>query len=494
MLKLAIALSLTFQPGAVAAQGIDAIHLSGFLINTTNEQSPVQATLELSVTAGDGCIVKLGAPLFGSGVCEVKRFDPSGALDFVSIGPIFQIAWKGAKKDGHIVGEYSALNSAQPSLSEHGVFQLDSVEGEPASLGQTIRSWPIQIGSAQMMAVREHNMVSLHDTEGRYTGDRLVVDDMGNPILAITDYKDGSRIVDASSGSVLAEWVTRGPDGYHVMRVDGVTYYFDRFFNRLPWSSVQKADGQPLMVKQVDDTLELFDQSLQPLNIRNDKTASGRRYWTKTDGDVTTFLNEKLQPLNWYSIQRDGRQMYATYDQKGKPRYFDGDLREIKRKTSFWKIVGIGLLVGLAAYGEALQAQAAALPPPMVIPSPDWNYASILPLRNRVASTSTIVANRMGGLTFSNTYTTNGSLSMMNQRIGTMDFFNGMWTNGGTVNGTAQHIGSSSFFNFRAGSAFWSGTGQRVGNFTFYNFSSATGGMRTGFSQRIGDFIFTTIH
>lgn len=77
-------------------------------------------------------------------------------------------------------------------------------------------------------------------------------------------------------------------------------------------------------------------------------------YWARQDGNVTSYFDASFRPLDWHCVENQGRTYYAK-TAKGKIRWFDSDLREIKprKKEGFWSKLGRGLAVGLAVYAEA---------------------------------------------------------------------------------------------------------------------------------------------
>lgn len=204
--------------------------------------------------------------------------------------------------------------------------------------------------------------------------------------------------------------------------------------------------------------------------------------------------------MNWYALQRNGQLIYASVDRRGKAHFFDGKMRELGR-PSFWRKLAVGLALGLSAYGQALQAQAAqaATPPPLVLPLPPLPPPMLLPVSppppvgwQPVVTTTTV--NRIGGMTIANSYGGPGGQSTLYaQRVGSLDLLSGTSPSGGWLQGYVQHVGQMDFVNLQAPGGSWSGTSQTIGNFTFHRFNSVGGATVTGFSQRVGDFIFTTL-
>ena len=62
------------------AYGNDPVSLSGTVTNTTNPDKPISASATISLSDDKTCVLRIGAPLYGSGSCSVEAFDE--ALDF----------------------------------------------------------------------------------------------------------------------------------------------------------------------------------------------------------------------------------------------------------------------------------------------------------------------------------------------------------------------------------------------------------------------------
>lgn len=490
-------LTITF-PAAEDARKT-RLFLSGTITNSTNAANPVTAPATIAVDSSGNCVVRIEAPLFGSGPCSITMYEPGGVLSLVSQGPLNRILWTGRHATSNqIAGTYSLENLAQSSLPDHGSFALSVGDGAALLVPDVLRIARTTVDGKDYLVVQERNLISLHRPDGSYAGARLLLGPTGEAVLFVLDYPDGSRILDPATKAVVTEWVANGAAGYHVGRNGKIKQYYDRFLNPLPWSSLSLDDGDEVFLKSVGDDVELFDKELRPLNIRSGKTASGRFYWTKTEGDTAAFFDERFQPLNWYALQRNGQLIYASVDRRGKAHFFDGKMRELGR-PSFWRKLATGLAVGLYAYSQALQAQAAqaASPPPLLLPAPP---SLILPAPPPLPSVgwqpivTTTITTRIGGMTIANTYGgPGGSSSIYTQRVGSLDLLSGTSPSGGWLQGYVQHVGSMAFVNLQTPGDSWSGTSQSIGNFTFHRFDSVGGAAVTGFSQRIGDFIFTTL-
>jgi hypothetical protein len=74
-------------------------------INNTDQDSPVAAPIEITVTNTE-CKMTVSSPLSGSGVCQIDGFDKkSGHIQFVSYGPPV-ISWSGTVKGNLASGTY----------------------------------------------------------------------------------------------------------------------------------------------------------------------------------------------------------------------------------------------------------------------------------------------------------------------------------------------------------------------------------------------------
>jgi hypothetical protein len=278
----------------------------------------------------------------------------------------------------------------------------------------------------------------------------------------------------------------------------------------------------PIFALQNTDGVELFDSSLKSLGLKSGKTSAGRIYWTATKDGITEYLDESFKSLNWYSLEREGQTYFARFDGKKKVKLYDANLKEIRlpKKEGFWTQFARGFATGMAAYGQALQAQQAqqaaaqrtygfansnaypAYQPYGQTSLPSTSYQQTtsgspsLSFSNTYTSTGqsySTTTQRLGSFTYSNTFGSNGyQASSTTQRLGTFDYTSGFSSNG-PFSGNSQRIGNFEYSNLATPSGNWNGTSQQIGNFTYHNFTGPNGQMMNGTSQRIGNFIYTNI-
>jgi hypothetical protein len=480
----------------------------------------------------DSCVVSIGAPLYGSGSCAVVGYDKeSGGIQLLSFGPLITIKWTGIVKGASVTGTFQVEYRGVPSLPEHGTFQL-LVREKPEKLlvlGDVLASDVVKSGDTEFVVWLERDMLSIHRKDGTYAGRRVLLDQDKKPQVVIEDFANGSiyRTPDSSS-DVLFEWVTDGKSGYYTQTVGSTKSYLDRFFQPTGWVSF-KAESQTLFAFQNADGIELFDDSLQPLGLRSGTTSAGRLYWMATKDGVTEYLDESFKPLNWYSLERNGQTYFARLDKGKKIKLYDANLKElhVPKKEGFWTRFARGFAVGMAAYGQALQAQqaqqqtalngshgyagagayqgsqshrrASSVSPPTVY---EQNTTSVSPssslsFSNTYASTGesySTTTQRLGSFTYSHTSGSNGyQASSTTQTLGAFDYTSGFSSNG-AFSGNSQRIGNFEYSNLTTPSGMWNGTSQRIGNFTYHNFAGPNGQTLNGTSQRIGNFIYTNIH
>jgi hypothetical protein len=78
------------------AHARDPFSLSGTVTNTTNPSKPTSASATISFDAGDKCLLRIGAPLYGSGQCLVDAFDDAHhSVSIRSTGPTADITCTG---------------------------------------------------------------------------------------------------------------------------------------------------------------------------------------------------------------------------------------------------------------------------------------------------------------------------------------------------------------------------------------------------------------
>jgi hypothetical protein len=269
--------------------------------------------------------------------------------------------------------------------------------------------------------------------------------------------------------------------------------------NMTPWSSVL-LKGSTVYLKETGDGVDLYDSSLKPLNIRYATSSAGKSYWASTDpSGLTEYFDDSFKPLNWFSTVKDGQTYYARVVGK-KVKVYDSSMRPIEHKTHFWANLGRGLAVGLAAYGQAMQAQTAANQQRANSSTPAYwtNTQSIggTSYSNTTGSNGTYYSTTtqtIGNFDYSTTTGSNGyQASTTNQQIGNFSYLNGSSTNG-PISGNSQQIGQFNYSNYTTAQGQWNGSSQQIGNFTYHTITSPDGTVHAGTTQRIGDFLYTTI-
>jgi len=482
----------------------DPLSFSGTATNTTNPNKPSSGAVVVSFNEQGECVLRVEAPLYGSGPCNVKQFDQAtNALTILSTGPSAQITWSGTLTDTGYAGSYSIVYPNFPQLPEQGAFAL-TVDAKPANLSSSdvLSMAEFKSGDKTYHLLSERNLVYVLDQDYSYVGIRLFLDEKQTPIIRIEDHKDGSQYIDPKNNKTLMEWHTDGKDGYFSKTEDSVTNYYDRFMNSLHWSSVV-ANGQRIYANENDDSIELFDAAFKTLNIRSGKTSAGKLYWAKTYEDgLIEYFDDSMNSLNWFSAVRDGQTYYARVTGK-KVRVYDANFKEVRRKPHFWSNVGRGLAAGLAAYGQALQTQANAANQSLTYSGAAPSYNSNTQTIGGFEYTSTTgsdgtyyntTTQRIGNFDYSNTTGSSGySASTTNQRIGNFSYLSGSSSNG-SISGTAQQIGNFNYMNYTTPAGQWNGSSQQIGNFTYHSFTAPDGSVHSGTTQRIGDFLYTTIN
>lgn len=522
-MSAAIRVILAIHIAAVISLAADPFYLAGTVTNTTDEKQPQTAWAVFSFEGDDSCLLAIGAPLYGSGACAIVGFEKeTGKLELVSFGPLVIIKWTGTLKEASVAGTYEIEYRGLPNLPEHGTFQFlfrDKLEDPPA-LRDMLASDVWKSDDQEFVLWLERDVLSVHHKDGTYAGRRVLFDQNKNPLVVIEDYANGSAYRLPGENEPWLEWVTDGKSGYYVQRAGTKKQYLDRFFEPTGWSSIE-VGAQTIFAYQLSDGIELFDSSLKPLGIRSGKTSGGRDYWTVTKDGITEYFDESFKSLNWYSLERDGQTYFARIDNKKKVKLYDSNLKELRppKKEGFWTQFARGLAIGLAAYGQALQAQQAAAAQSSYgygssvyqgyqtygrnsnVPARTYSQTTVSPSSSLSFSNTTTssgesystTTQRLGSFTFSNTFGSEGySASSTTQRLGRFDFTNGFSSNG-PFSGSTQRIGNFDFSTITTPAGTWSGSSQQIGNFTFHNFSGPQGQMLTGTSQRIGNFIFTNI-
>jgi len=267
------------------------------------------------------------------------------------------------------------------------------------------------------------------------------------------------------------------------------------------WSSVD-VQGQTVFAYENGDSVELYDSSLKYLNIKSGKTSAGKVYWMKVDSDgKTEYFDDSMNSLHWYSAMQDG-QIYYAHMIGNKVKVYDANLQPIQRKRGFWSNMARGFAVGLAAYGQALQAQAAAASESQTYTPPATSYNTTNQQIGNFGYSTTTGANgsyyntttqSIGNFDYSTTTGSNGYFaSTTRQQIGNFGYING-FSSGGSISGTQQRIGNFDYSNYTTREGQWNGTSQQIGNFTYHTFTAPDGSIHNGTSQRIGDFVYTSI-
>jgi hypothetical protein len=423
-------------------------------------------------------------------------------LTILSTGPSGQITWTGTVSDEGYNGSYSIEYPNFPQLAEHGTFSM-TLDSKPVviPLSDVLTMAEFTSEGKVYHVLAERDFAYILDKDFSYVGIRLFLDDKQNPILRIEDHKDGSVYIDAASNRTLMEWHTDGKDGYFSKTANNVTTYYDRFMKATPWSSVSQ-NGQVIYAQENGDSIELYDASFKALNIRSAKTSAGKVFWMRTYSDgLTEYFDESMKSLNWFSAVRDGQTYYAHVIGK-KVKVYDANFHQLQRGGGFWSGLGRGLAAGLTAYGQALQAQAAAANNAGTYAPPDTSYSATTQQIGNFGYTNITGANgtyyntttqRIGTMDFSTTTSTSGYYaSTTKQQIGNFGYLNGYSSNG-SISGTTQQIGAFDYSNYTTPEGHWSGTNQQIGNFTYHTIITPDGSVHTGTTQKIGDFVYTTI-
>src|SRR5260370_33364205 len=122
---------------SAASYAKDPFSLSGVVTNSTNASNPSRASATFSFDAQGSCVLRIEAPLYASGPCEVKQMaEATRILTILSTGPSGQITWTGAVTDAGWEGSYSVEYASFPQLPEHGPFPL-KLDQTPAAIWLT---------------------------------------------------------------------------------------------------------------------------------------------------------------------------------------------------------------------------------------------------------------------------------------------------------------------------------------------------------------------
>lgn len=488
---------------SVLGQAADPFSLSGSVVNTTNSAKSITAPVIISVDAQGACVLRVGAPLYGSGLCDVRTFNKEdGTFIIHSVGPSGEITCTGKLTDAGYQGTFVVEFPNFPDLPQSGTFSLTFDEKpEILPISSVIGKLDFNSDGKELHVLTERDAAVFFDKDYNYVGIRLFLDGKDNPILRIEDHKDGSLYIDTKSHQTLMEWHTDGKNGYFSKTADGVTSYYDRFMNKTLWSSVD-VKGGTVFARENGDSVELYDSSFNSLNIRSGKSSAGKVFWMKTQKDgITEYFDDEMKPLNWYSAVRDGQTYYASVVGK-KVKVYDANFQPIKRKSGFWSNMARGFAAGLSAYGQALQAQASAASENANYSPPASSYNTSTQNIGSFGYSNTTDSNgnyydttteRIGNFDYSTTTGSNGyHASTTRQQIGNFGYINGSSTNG-SISGTQQQIGNFDYSTYTTPQGQWHGTSQQIGNFTYHTFTAPDGTVHSGASQRIGDFVYTNI-
>jgi len=504
MLPRLLTFSILLFALTAVAYANDPFSLSGIVTNTTNASKPISATATISFDTEGNCVLRIDAPLYGSGSCSIQAFnDAEHSLTIGSTGPSADITCTGKLTDNGYEGTYDVRYPNFPDVPQHGIFSM-TYDQKPAllKLGDVLTRVDFTSDGKDFHVLLDRDFAVVFDKDYKYVGTRLYLDDKQNPILRVEDHKDGSLYIDPKSNQTLMEWHTDGKDGYFSKASDGVTQYYDRFMKYTLWSSVS-VQGQTVYAHENGDSIELYDASFKYLNIRSGKNSSGKVFWMKTDSDgITEYFDEKMNSLHWYSAVRDGQTYYASVVGK-KVKVYDSNFQPVHRKNEFWSNMARGFALGLAAYGQALQSQAATTNQAATYTPPDASYNTTTQQIGGFGYSNTISSDgsyyntttqTIGNFDYSTTTGSNGYFgSTTKQQIGNFGYVNGFSSNG-AISGTQQRIGNFDYSTYTTPQGQWNGTSQQIGNFTYHNFTGPDGSVLTGTSQQIGDFVYTSIH
>lgn len=507
-MKLAFFFSLlVISLAGLPANGSEAFSVSGTVTNTTNPAKPIPASATISFDEKGNCVLRIDAPLYGSGLCSLSTAsDDSQSLILTSVGPSGKITWSGRDTQDGYIGTYRVEYPDFPQLPEQGtfVFRVDA-KTQLLTLDDVLSRGEFTDNGQIYRVVIERDVAYLYDRDSKYRGVRFVLDQKQDPKFKIEDHQDGSLYIDLAANKTALEWHTDGKDGYFAKTVDGATSYYDRFMNYTSWSSVT-VKGQTIYCYESGDWMDLYDASFKPLNVRSAKSSTGKVFWMRTyNNGVTEYFDGSMNSLNWYSLQQNSQTYYAQAVGK-KFKIYDSNFHQLPGKPGFWTKFGRGMALGLAAYGQALQAQAAnqsssysqtnsySQTPTYQTNTQqigNFGYSSTTGSNGSTYSTTT---QRIGNFEYSNTTGSNGYYSSTTrQHIGNFDYVNGYSSNG-SISGSGQQIGNFNYSNYSTPSGNWSGTSQQIGNFTYHTITAPDGSLHTGTTQRIGDFLYTSVH
>jgi hypothetical protein len=179
---------------SVPSYAKDPFSLSGVATNSTNASKPTSASITFSFNADGSCVLRIEAPLYGSGPCSVERVDEATrTLTIFSTGPSGQITWIGTMTDARWEGSYSIEYPNFPQLPERGTFAL-TLDDKPAAIKLTdvLTAAEFATDGKVYHVLADRNLAYILDKDFSYVGIRLFLDDNENPTVRIEDHKDGS--------------------------------------------------------------------------------------------------------------------------------------------------------------------------------------------------------------------------------------------------------------------------------------------------------------
>jgi hypothetical protein len=486
---LCLALSVLIVSSAKADDALWS--MSGSITNTTNIKQPVNGTATISFK-DKTCLLRVDAPLVGSGVCRVTKTDDKGFLTIESEGPAGNITFEGTAVGSDYSGHYSVAYPNYKELPQNGTFQLH-MDSKPAALNfaDVLEVDGFDKDGKHYNVFRERETIYVYDKDFKYANVRIILDGKQNPSIRVEDHSDGAEYIDVASNKILMIWRCDGVNGYYEKPGDGYSVLYDRFMQPTNWSSFESSGSTYYMYTRGKE-VELYDKDFKYLNIHSSTTTAGKTIWLKEDKDgITEYFDANFNSLNWFSAVRDGETIYAHVQGK-KVKLYDANLREIKKEHTFWRAFGEGLSAGLASYGQALQAQAAAQ---AQAASTQSASSSAYGYTTTYSGPTTYNTNsqQIGNFTYSNTIGSNGySSQSTHQQIGNFGYMNGT-SSLGSMSGSTQEIGNFTYGNYTTPSGQWNTTTQRIGNIEYHTMTAPDGTMHMGTSQRIGDFVYTNI-
>jgi hypothetical protein len=485
---------------------------SGTVVNTTNPNKAIEGAVTISFSDKE-CVVRVNPPLVGSGLCNITAFDKNkSTMTIQTEGPAGNITFQGSISGSIYSGTYTVDCPNFKELVQRGTFHFQE-DQTPIRLkfADVIEVSTFDKDGTQYNVLREGSTAYIYDKDFKYADIRLILDKDGNPSARIEDHQDGSEYVDVKTNKILARWHCDGTNGYYERQEDGYSSIYNRFMEPTNWSSFNSSGGTYYAYTRGKE-LELYDKDFKYLKIHSSTTTNGKVLWLKDDDDgFTEYYDANFQPLNWYSTSRDGQTYYVHVIGK-KVKVYDAKLQPIKKQHPYWRALGQGLALGLASYGQALQQQAAEAQTDAAN-SASYGYSST---SSNHPTTYNATTQQIGGFTYSNTTASDGSTynttsqqignftysnttgsdgysaQSTRQQIGNFGYINGT-SSAGALSGNTQQIGNFTYGNYTTASGSWQSTSQQIGNIEYHTITSPDGTVRTGTTQRIGDFVYTDI-